>query len=172
MHRWQCIQIANSRTRWHSTFFHESVSPRSLSTPLGPFRIFSKIRGDLSSVSRENFLAMHFFHILLRAYLCPLYTCRLNFSLFLIFRNRQAGIVSTVLLPVSHRRKIYQRCRQINFRLCKMFNVQYTVYCYTVIATGKQIPSFPCLSSNPPPPKKKMKQGDTVTNKENEKIKK
>jgi hypothetical protein len=28
-------------------FFHESVSPRPQSIPLGPFRIFSKIRGDI-----------------------------------------------------------------------------------------------------------------------------
>jgi hypothetical protein len=30
-------------------FFHESVSPKTLSIPLGPFRIFSKIRGDIRS---------------------------------------------------------------------------------------------------------------------------
>jgi hypothetical protein len=30
-------------------FFHESVSPKLLSIPLGPFRIFSKIRGDIRS---------------------------------------------------------------------------------------------------------------------------
>ncbi len=30
-------------------FFHESVSPKSLSIPLGPFRIFSKNRGDIRS---------------------------------------------------------------------------------------------------------------------------
>jgi hypothetical protein len=29
-----------------SGFFHESVSPQPQSIPLGPFRIFSKIRGD------------------------------------------------------------------------------------------------------------------------------
>jgi hypothetical protein len=29
--------------------FHESVSPTPLSIPLGPFRIFSKIRGDIRS---------------------------------------------------------------------------------------------------------------------------
>jgi hypothetical protein len=28
-------------------FFHESVSPKNLSIPLRPFRIFSKIRGDI-----------------------------------------------------------------------------------------------------------------------------
>ncbi len=28
-------------------FFHKSVSPGPLSIPLGPFRIFSKIRGDI-----------------------------------------------------------------------------------------------------------------------------
>jgi hypothetical protein len=28
-------------------FFHESVSPQQQSIPLGPFRIFSKIRGDI-----------------------------------------------------------------------------------------------------------------------------
>ncbi len=47
---------------------------------------------------RENFLALHFFHILSRAYLSPLYICRLNFCLVFIFRPRQAGIIST-----SHR---------------------------------------------------------------------
>ncbi len=30
-------------------FFHESVSPKPLSISLGPFRIFSKIRGDIRS---------------------------------------------------------------------------------------------------------------------------
>jgi hypothetical protein len=30
-------------------FFHESVSPGPLSTPLGPFQIFIKIRGDIPS---------------------------------------------------------------------------------------------------------------------------
>ncbi len=30
-----------------SGFFHESVSPRPTSIPLGPFWIFSKIRGDI-----------------------------------------------------------------------------------------------------------------------------
>jgi hypothetical protein len=30
-------------------FFYESVSPKPLSIPLGPFRIFSKIRGDIRS---------------------------------------------------------------------------------------------------------------------------
>jgi hypothetical protein len=30
-------------------FFHESVSPKPLSIPLGPFRIFSKIFGDIHS---------------------------------------------------------------------------------------------------------------------------
>ncbi len=36
---------------WHEifdlSFFHESVSPRPPSIPLGPFWIFSKIRGDI-----------------------------------------------------------------------------------------------------------------------------
>ena len=32
-------------------FFHESVSPKPLSIPLGPFRTFSKIRGDIRSSS-------------------------------------------------------------------------------------------------------------------------
>ncbi len=32
-----------------SGFFHESVSPKPLSAQLGPFRIFSKIRGDIRS---------------------------------------------------------------------------------------------------------------------------
>ncbi len=30
-----------------SGFFHESVSPQPQSIPLGPFQIFSKIRGDI-----------------------------------------------------------------------------------------------------------------------------
>jgi hypothetical protein len=30
-------------------FFHESVSPKPLSIPLGPFRFFLKIRGDIRS---------------------------------------------------------------------------------------------------------------------------
>ncbi len=36
---------------WHEIFelrfFHESVSSRPISIPLGPFWIFSKIRGDI-----------------------------------------------------------------------------------------------------------------------------
>jgi hypothetical protein len=32
-----------------SGFFHESVSPKLLIIPLGPFQIFSKIRGDIRS---------------------------------------------------------------------------------------------------------------------------
>jgi hypothetical protein len=32
-----------------SGFFHESVSPKPLTIPLGPFNIFSKIRGDILS---------------------------------------------------------------------------------------------------------------------------
>ncbi len=35
-------------TRFSSSgFFHESVSPRPISIPMGPFWIFSKIRGDI-----------------------------------------------------------------------------------------------------------------------------
>ncbi len=79
-----------------------------LSVPLGPFRIFSKIRGDIresmfiSGVNdtgdkRGKFWGVNFLYILLRAYLSALYCCRLNFCLFFIFRSRQAGIVSTVL---------------------------------------------------------------------------
>ncbi len=48
----------------------------------------------------EKFLSLQIFHILLRAYLSPLNTCRMNFCLVFIFRPRQAGIVSTVLSPV------------------------------------------------------------------------
>jgi hypothetical protein len=33
-----------------SGFFHESVSPKHLSVPLRPFRIFSKIRGDITGL--------------------------------------------------------------------------------------------------------------------------
>ncbi len=32
-----------------SGFFHESVSPKPLSIPLGPFPIFSKLLGDIRS---------------------------------------------------------------------------------------------------------------------------
>jgi hypothetical protein len=39
----QCHEI------FASGFFYESVSPKPLSIPLGPFRIFSKIRGDIRS---------------------------------------------------------------------------------------------------------------------------
>jgi hypothetical protein len=38
----------DSVTRFFASgFFLESVSPKSLIIPLGPFRIFSKIRGDI-----------------------------------------------------------------------------------------------------------------------------
>jgi hypothetical protein len=38
----------DSVTRFFASgFFHESVSPPPQSIPLGPFRIFSKIRGDI-----------------------------------------------------------------------------------------------------------------------------
>ncbi len=72
---------------WHEIFslhfFYESVSPGPLSSPLGPFQIFSKLRRDFrewmfitgvndTGDKRENILAMHFFHISLRAYLSPL----------------------------------------------------------------------------------------------------
>ncbi len=39
----QCHEI------FASGFFHESVSPKPLSIPVGPFRIFKKIRGDIRS---------------------------------------------------------------------------------------------------------------------------
>jgi|688.fasta_scaffold2492116_1 hypothetical protein len=39
----QCPDIFNFR------FFHETVSPKPPSIPLGPFRIFSKIHGDIRS---------------------------------------------------------------------------------------------------------------------------
>jgi hypothetical protein len=32
-----------------SGFFHESVSPKPLIIPIGPFQIFSKINGDIRS---------------------------------------------------------------------------------------------------------------------------
>jgi hypothetical protein len=41
----QCHKIFDFR------FFHESVSFKPLSIPLGPFQIFSKIRGDICSSS-------------------------------------------------------------------------------------------------------------------------
>ncbi len=88
------------------------MSPGPLITPLGPFQIFSKIRGDFgewlfisgvndTAIKEKIFFSYAFFYILLRAYLSPLYTCRLNFCLVLILRPWQAGIVSTVLSPVS-----------------------------------------------------------------------
>jgi hypothetical protein len=42
-------KINSVKCSFASGFFHESVSPKPLSTPLGPFRIFSKIRGDIRS---------------------------------------------------------------------------------------------------------------------------
>jgi hypothetical protein len=35
-------------------FFHESVSSKPLSIPLGPFRFFSKILGDIRSLRLAN----------------------------------------------------------------------------------------------------------------------
>ncbi len=43
-----------------SGFFHESVSPQPQSIPLGPFRIFSKIRGDIRK-SRYGFSRLHWY---------------------------------------------------------------------------------------------------------------
>ncbi len=45
----QCLSfLRDSVTRFFgSGFFHESVSPKPLSIQVGPFRIFSKIRGDI-----------------------------------------------------------------------------------------------------------------------------
>ncbi len=40
--------LRDSVTRFFASgFFHESVSPQPQIIPLGPFRIFSKIRGDI-----------------------------------------------------------------------------------------------------------------------------
>jgi hypothetical protein len=40
--------LRDSVTRFSTSgFFHESVSPKHVSIPLRPFRIFSKIRGDI-----------------------------------------------------------------------------------------------------------------------------
>jgi hypothetical protein len=42
------IPLRDSVTRFFASgFFHESVSPQPQSIPLRPFRIFSKIRGDI-----------------------------------------------------------------------------------------------------------------------------
>jgi hypothetical protein len=80
------------------------VFPGPLSIPLGPFKNVSKIRTEifanecLSAVSttlaikEKNFELHIFFHILLRAHLNALYTCRSNFCLFFIFRSRQAAL--------------------------------------------------------------------------------
>jgi hypothetical protein len=44
------ISKRDSATRFSiSGIFHESVSPKPLSLPLGPFQIFSKIFGDIRS---------------------------------------------------------------------------------------------------------------------------
>ncbi len=81
--------------------------PGPLSIPLGPFQFFSKIHRDfrewmfISGVNGtgdkwEKCWATHLFHILLRAYLSALYTCRLNFCFFFIYRSRQASFVKTI----------------------------------------------------------------------------
>ncbi len=44
------VVLQDSATRFSTSgFFHEPVSPKPLGTPWGPFRIFSKIRGDIHS---------------------------------------------------------------------------------------------------------------------------
>ncbi len=88
-------------------FFHKSVSPGPLSIPLGPFRIFSKIRGDnrkwmfITGVNDtgnkwKKFWGIIFFYFLLRATLSAHYTYRLNYCLFFIFRCKQANIGKTL----------------------------------------------------------------------------
>jgi hypothetical protein len=52
--RWQIIRYAPfkgtvSQDFLLLVFFHQSVSPQPQSIHLGPFRIFSKIRGDIRS---------------------------------------------------------------------------------------------------------------------------
>jgi hypothetical protein len=48
------IAEGDSVTRFSTFgFFHESVSPKHVSIPLRPFRIFSKIRGDIRGSSRK-----------------------------------------------------------------------------------------------------------------------
>ncbi len=42
-----CILHTMDTRFFVSDIFHESVSPQSQSIPLGPFQIFSKIRGDI-----------------------------------------------------------------------------------------------------------------------------
>jgi hypothetical protein len=42
-----------------SGFFHESVSPKPMSIPLGPFRIFSKIRVDISQLKVHHRRRLH-----------------------------------------------------------------------------------------------------------------
>ena len=44
------VPYRDSVTRFFASgFFYESVSPQPQSIPLGPFRIFSKSRGDICS---------------------------------------------------------------------------------------------------------------------------
>ncbi len=76
------------------------------------FQIFSKICSDIhksmfiscvnnTGDKRGKFGGVNFLNILWRAYLSALYSCWLNCCLFLIFRSRQAGIVSIVSSAVS-----------------------------------------------------------------------
>ncbi len=50
VHKKPASPLGENATRFlTSGFFHESVSPKPLSIPKGPFRIFSKIHGDFRS---------------------------------------------------------------------------------------------------------------------------
>ncbi len=82
--------------------------------PLGQFRIFTKIRGDIresmfiSGVNdtgneRGKFWGINFFHILLRVRATWVHFTFVDwiFAYFSFFSSRQAGIVSTVLSVVS-----------------------------------------------------------------------
>ncbi len=88
--------------QWHHRWPEILRVPGPLRSPLGPFHFFWKIPWDFrewmfitgvndTGNKREKILFMHFFHILLRAYLSPLYT--LVDWIYLT--------VSTVLSPLS-----------------------------------------------------------------------
>ncbi len=104
------------------------MSPGPLIIPLGPFQIFSKIRGEwmFKCLSEKNFKV----NILLRAYLGALYNCRLNFCLFFIFRSRQACIVSTVFSPGS----IYRRWHQQYILGILVISDQYQQHRWTILS--------------------------------------
>ncbi len=135
LHGWSCIDKENYNWQvlWYwplkgqcqeifcFCFFHESVSPKPLIIPLGPFRIFSKIRGDIHS-SRfatgvvdtvdkwKKSLIRNFFFF----FWTPLerrVSIQINFFFKFIFSCQQLDNCSHYLPPVRlHRWQISCRC--------------------------------------------------------------